>query len=515
MASWNPAEARRYHERTKHSFESVRRSGHYLDWKNRPNPFKQYLDVEPLPLPGDPPQPDVAALHAIAADATTAARSVALPDLARLLRWGAGVARTRKVPGGETYHFRTYPSAGALYPIEVYLASPELPGLAAGLYHFHPRELAVRLLRAGDFRDTLAAAADAPELSEAAAVLLLTGILWRSAWKYQARAYRHLYWDAGAMFANLIALAASAGLRPRLLTAFVDAEVNYLLGIDGDREAALALLSIGQLEPTPSREEIEQLGHEAAPLSPQELSHREASALHSASSFTSIEEVRQYRAGGDSGSADVGVAVSTPSAERLEAVELGTVGAALSREPLETVIRRRGSARDFMLDPIPASELAALLARAAAPIPSDVPPLTEIYVIAHALESIEPGAYRFMPPDHFELLRRGDFRARAGYLCLEQPLGAKAAATLFLLADLEEVLTTFGDRGYRAAQLEAGIRAGRLYLAAYAQGLGATGLTFYDDDVTEFFAPGTARSPMLCVAVGVDARRPKLRRLRA
>jgi hypothetical protein len=53
-----------------------------------------------------------------------------------------------------------------------------------------------------------------------------------------------------------------------------------------------------------------------------------------------------------------------------------------------------------------------------------------------------------------------------------------------------------------------------MYLGAYAQGLGATGLTFYDDEVTEFFAPGTAKTPMMCVAVGIDAQRPELRRSR-
>ena len=141
-----------------------------------------------------------------------------------------------------------------------------------------------------------------------------------------------------------------------------------------------------------------------------------------------------------------------------------------------------------------------------------MPALCDIYLIANALKGMEPGAYRFTPPGRFQLLGRGDFRARAGYLCLEQALGARAAATHFFCAGLDPALAALGNRGYRAAQLEAGIRAGRLYLGAYAQGLGATGLTFYDDEVTEFLAPGTDESPMLCVAVGVDVRRPKLRR---
>jgi hypothetical protein len=158
--------------------------------------------------------------------------------------------------------------------------------------------------------------------------------------------------------------------------------------------------------------------------------------------------------------------------------------------------------------------MAAILAYAEAPIPADFGRLTETYVIAHALEGVDPGAYRFSPPGRFELVERGELRARSVYLCLEQLLGGKGAATLFFLADLERALETLGNRGYRAAQLEAGVRAGRTYLAAYGRGLGATGLTFYDDEVTELLAPGTAKTPMMCVAVGVDARRPKLRALR-
>ncbi len=70
------------------------------------------------------------------------------------------------------------------------------------------------------------------------------------------------------------------------------------------------------------------------------------------------------------------------------------------------------------------------------------------------------------------------------------------------MADLEKVTRRHGERGYRAVQLEGGIRTGRLYVAAVARGLGATGTTFYDEDVARFLAPGTALKPMLAVALG-------------
>jgi hypothetical protein len=73
---------------------------------------------------------------------------------------------------------------------------------------------------------------------------------------------------------------------------------------------------------------------------------------------------------------------------------------------------------------------------------------------------------------------------------------------MFAMADLDEVLRRHGNRGYRAAQLEAGIRVGRIYLGAFARGLGATASTFYDDEVTAFLALEEGLSPLLAVAVG-------------
>ena len=68
-----------------------------------------------------------------------------------------------------------------------------------------------------------------------------------------------------------------------------------------------------------------------------------------------------------------------------------------------------------------------------------------------------------------------------------------------------------GNRGYRGAQLEAAILGGRLYLAAYAQRLGASGLTFFDDDVTEFFSPHAAgKSVMFLIALGKSVKQKGL-----
>ena len=138
------------------------------------------------------------------------------------------------------------------------------------------------------------------------------------------------------------------------------------------------------------------------------------------------------------------------------------------------------------------------------PLRADFPALTETYLIVNAVEGIEPGAYYYRRESGtFDLLKPGKFRSDAGYLCLEQPLGAEASALICYMADLERVLGALGNRGYRDVHLEAGLIGGRTYLAAYALGRGATGLTFYDDDTTRFCSPHAGTSPILMVAVGI------------
>ena len=103
-------------------------------------------------------------------------------------------------------------------------------------------------------------------------------------------------------------------------------------------------------------------------------------------------------------------------------------------------------------------------------------------------------------------MRAGEFRREAGFLALGQDLAADAAANVYSMLDLADVVDRLGNRGYRAAQLEGGIMGGRMYLAAYAQGFGATGLTFFDDHVTEFFSPHAAgKSVMFLTALGHKA----------
>jgi SagB-type dehydrogenase family enzyme len=179
---------------------------------DRPPPFKEYGDAERLPLEVSPAGP--------------------------LLQAGAGIVRSqerRDYGGVGTMHWRAYSSAGGLFPVEAYVAAED------GLYSFDALTPGLVRVGEGDARARVGAAVGA----DADTFVVLTGIHARTGWKYMERGYRHVWWDAGTMLANLLALAAADGLEPRLYVAFVDRELNELLGADGRSEYALAVIGLG------------------------------------------------------------------------------------------------------------------------------------------------------------------------------------------------------------------------------------------------------------------------------
>src|SRR6266702_5225561 len=252
-----------YHEATKHSYASIRNNPHFLDWSNRPLPFKIYPALEPMALPREVRQSGVAALSAIAESIPE--QTDASPDLeavAQLLYLSAGITRKRSYPGGELY-FRAAACTGALYEVELYLVCGDLANLEAGLYHFAPAEFGLRRLRVGDYRAVLVEATAAePAIAHAPIVIACTCVYWRNAWKYQARTYRHFGWDNGTVLANLLAVATALRLPAKVICGFQDAEVNRLLDIDPQREVAFSLVALGHVSAPPPQPpaEISPLG---------------------------------------------------------------------------------------------------------------------------------------------------------------------------------------------------------------------------------------------------------------
>jgi SagB-type dehydrogenase family enzyme len=505
--------ARRFHDATTHTPHSVRASGHRLDWDIKPFPFKVYTAAPTVALPRtfDPVTTDT--LASIAGTGMPQGVPLDLQRLAALLYLSAGVTKKKVYPGGGEVLFRAAASTGALYQTEVYVAAGEVEGLAPGLYHFCPGDFMLRQLRAGDVRGALAQAAADPELGRRAAIGVLTAIYWRNTWKYQARGFRHLFWDSGTMLANVLASGNALGLAPALVTGFVDDDVNRIVGIDvnldgpwpsndGAREAALELVGLGPLgtaaaEPGP----LPAITLETLPLSSTAVDYPLLREMMEASHLTSVEEVRAWRRAAPlPARSSGGTRVPLPAPR------------AAAGWSLSETIQRRGSTRQFSHAPIQPVELATALWAATRPIPADVPlGLVDLFLIVNAVEGLAPGAYVYRPAPHaLELIRAGGLRDLAGYLALEQPIAGDAAAVIFFLAPLDEVLARWGDRGYRLVNLEAGIAGGRAYLAAYGLGFGASGLTFYDQLVVEAFAPASAGMDAIFVtALGRSVREPR------
>ncbi len=485
----------------------MRQSGHVLDWETKPLPFKVYPALEQIRLPTDLPALAVDTFAALTpADPGAPAAPLDLERLAGLLFFSAGVTRVKTYPGGAQIHFRAAASTGALYQTEVYVVAGAVEGLEPGVYHFSPGDFSLRRLRAGDFRGAVAQAAADDAAAAQPATLILSAIYWRNTWKYQARGYRHLFWDSGTLVGQLLAVARALDVPARLVAGFEDAQLNGLLGLDAEKEGALVAVPLGAPGPIAAASPvITTLAPEVIPLSSREVDYpvlRDAydnSSLDSEAEVADWGQVLNYDIPPSSSRANVVIQDLTPLAG-----PLGVAGRALGE-----TIAKRGSTRAFSGEAIGGEALSSALFHATRGFPADVPAgLVDLYVNVHAVTGIEPGAYAYDRERHALLrLRAGDVREASAFLCLEQALGGASSATVFFLADLARVLERWGNRGYRLVNLEAGLIGGRLYLGAYGQRFGASGLTFYDRAVVEFFSPHAAgKDAIFVTALGRSAR---------
>ncbi|SVA31580.1 uncharacterized protein METZ01_LOCUS84434 [marine metagenome] len=475
MANGDNQAARAFHDATKLS---------YINLLTKPPLYKCYSGLTQIDLP-QPTSPKMPTLEAIFGSSTVNAEPLDLDGIGQVLHYSAGLIRKRVLVSAGEVHYRAAASAGALYPIELYLVCGDLPGLEPGVYHYAPADNALTQLRAGDYRGNFAAAAADESLASTPVAVVSTAVFWRSAWKYRTRGYRYCFWDNGTVMANLLAIANSLGQPARLLAGFVDRDVDAVLGVDSEQEASTCLVALGQPRgPRPYVvRELTHIGSGDLGFS-DPIPYPESDLIQAEARLESSDEVMAWRGHAHGNEARI------PS-----------IGSA----PLGEAILGRGSTRRFAREPITVDQLLALLAAASTVTPADFGGgLNEPYLIVNAVDGLTPGAYHYSRESkELELLQEGEFRAEAGHLCFEQALGADASAVVFFLADLELGLGKFGNRGYRVAQLEAGVMGGNVYIAAHSLGLGATGMTFFDDAVTAFFSPHAAgKSLMFLVGLG-------------
>lgn len=494
---------------------SVRLSNHYLDWDNKPKPFKFYTEIPSIPLPTDFPLPNRNVITMKEANQITSLENPKINTrlLSSLLFFTSGITRQITLPHGK-YYMRAAPATGALYPIETYIVCENIDGLQAGVYHFCPGEFSLTRLREGDYRQFLSEAAGFEQvIKNSPLIIILTSIAWRNAWKYQARSYRHWFWDSGVIVANLIATASSFGFDTKLIAGYIDKFVNELLCLEENKEASIVLIPIGiglsKQEPNaiqyPSR-----FVPNIVPISRgKEVEYDQIWKLHNASSLNSTDEVRRWT---HSIKSMQEIKETRDDNAKLFSKHIEPVLS--NTQPLSDVILLRGSTRKFSREPIAFEQLSNILYSVARPTPSDFgekKSFTDIYFIANDVVNIQKGAYFFNRMDNsINLLKANIRRDVSGYLCLEQSLFSDASVVFYIMSNIKLILDILGNRGYRLCQFEAGILAGRIYLSAYSQKIGASGSTFYDDAVSDFFSPHAKdKDVMIAVGVGIPGYRSK------
>lgn len=538
MSNWDTSIMREYHQRSKLYPGDPGIEPRRVDPAIIPRPYKEYDRPLPeIPLPLDPPAgPSLHTYEALIDFASSIYSPLDVTKLATLLRYSLGVLRRTNVRGRDV-EFRAASCTGALYHIEGYVVCADMPGLTAGVYHYDPRRHVLQQLREGDFREVLRGWHEFKDYG-AHAYVVLTSTFYRNAWRYEDRSYRHAFWDAGTVIANAQAISAAHMLGASVRINFVDAEVNALVGVDGVQEAALALMRISNLPPRmPAPLEVTPLAVTETPLARTVLEFPAIERAHQGSAFADAgegaEEVMhtsqpaQWKAEQDRGAnpsdePDILIPEEDPDGDPHP---YGPWLAPAAATTLEEAIERRGSARHFDSQPL-ARDLAQAVLEAgiwpALPFDNGIAEYLEPYVLLNGVEGLAPGVYTYPhldrspapasrpPTDALTPIRRGDFREQAAHLALDQAAAGEAAVNLYFMCDLDAVLERFGNRGYRAAQLAAGIMGGRIYLAAHALGLRATALTFYDDEVTDFFSPDAAgKAVLFLVTFGAPAEPPR------
>ena len=476
----------RYHERTKYDPRTLDKVGG-VDWAARPQPWKEISGSEREDI-----RAHLTFLESIQEGkewTTPEPGRLDLPALARI-SWfaagGSGVAGDQSDP----HLFRTTPSAGGLYPVELYWIVLDVEGLEPGIWHFHSPGFSLIPVWKGVFRaEARSILLDYPLSPGTKAVAVLTGIFSRGSWRYGERAYRRVLLDAGHLAGNLLAAAAREGLEAVGLSGFRDQALSDLLFPDSDEVPLLVLPVGGPQVPDWPRSWRSQTPEPAA--IPQDISPgRMQEVAHGLGSI--LEEFAQTR-----------MPASTPPAVH---------GFHLPHPlPLSGLVRasvERRSCRAFGQGKISLEKFSALLSWGAIPPLQKLSPpgLLRTWIVSLSVEGLAPGVHRLHDDLTLELVREAGLREECRAFSLGQDLAADAGFLVVHTAPLAEAVAILGERAYRPLCMDAGHHGERLNIAAEALGLGSSGIGgYFDDLVNETLGLDLAEAILYVTTLGIPA----------
>ncbi|MBC7475341.1 MAG: SagB/ThcOx family dehydrogenase [Candidatus Sericytochromatia bacterium] len=479
-----------YHQETKYSPKGLAKNQRQIDPTKQPIPFKEYIKGDTIDLKQYISKKNEDKIYETEADKN-------LQKLSKLLYYTNGV--TALIPYNTPLLLRASPSAGGLYPTEIYIIANNFEGLEDGIYNFQVRNHSlIRFWDKNVWEALKKSCFEHPSFDKSNLSIVLTGIFFRSSWRYEDRAYRRILLDTGHLLGNLILYSTFIDKYATLIGTFNDDKVNDLLWLDKSEEVALAVINF-------SDQKLEQTDNRVLASSIDKEKHYNNDLILDFHNSTKIDRL---------------IALNTKEEEIKNKFTLA-FAETLNLTPInwnnqleKTIINRR-STRTFSGDAITSKELSQLLSFTYDPSSYedqgfDPNPdffdlsIIQTYIAVTDVEGLEDGCY-YYSSDKKELkqIRFKNFRAELCYLCLGQELGRDAGVVFFHTINLPKAIEKYGERAYRYTHIDAGNLGQKLNLACMKLGLGVSGIAgFFDDQVNELLGIPETEAVLYITVIG-------------
>ena len=360
----------------------------------------------------------------------------------------------------DSYQLRVNPSAGALYPTEIYVQIRGIKGIIDGIYHLEVATNSLTLIY--ELIDDGLESYILPNCLVKGFIFLVSCAYYRSSWKYKNRSLRYCFLDSGH---HLGAIAASAYLYQKAIQVIFDFDkvtLNQDLGFENKEFITAAVIS-GEIKPKTVRKLRSPLPF-VCPTDYFEANHF-IEAGYRNTVLTNSE---------------MDLFLNKKLVPKIPDFDCNP------EKFLPTIINRR-SARAFKGEAISQTTWEKIWHCLKQPLPTVSQEKIEIYLVINHVEGIKPGLYR-----ELQLLKTGDFSEQAKYLCVNQVLARDSAITLFFASHYNN---------YQTAMQIAGWLGQRLYLISNYLGIGCSGIGAYHDDETQEFL-GTNQDILYAMAIG-------------
>ncbi len=479
---------------------------HFLDWNNTPRTYKVYPELPSMALESTGSYPRKSLWDLMQAKAETGDRPVFhMSTLSDVLLLSYSLTAKSQM-GGQTQYYRSVPSAGALYPTEMYVCSHHIQDLEPGVYYYDIHGFSLKRLRSGNRMPIQDADQLAFPCGDIAATILVSGIFFRSSWKYRTRAFRYVSLDTGHLVENIVATLNLYALPHTVHYNFDDDRLNYLIGVDGKREACFACIHIYAQSITP-QQSVDRTVDDNMPLDAAILDASQVSPRESADDVITTV----YRLGSEIGSQSAVKGVAGVTDQEIS----GSFSIKDPQKPdpakpyAESVLKRR-STRSYRSDPYPRQHLMQLISLLCKPIPGRVKPESledanmAMGFLANNVSDFDSGFYLLdQAGKQYQLVMPGNLNTQMATVCLNQNWLQQAPLHFLFMSNLERLERRFNSRGYRYCMIDAGRMGQRLYLGATAMGDGCCGIgALYDQEARDLLGLNDGSYLLYLVAVG-------------